>query len=179
MFLEKESFFLNYFSLLNFAFRKGVPRISPLSPTLSSSFVPPLVASAFSFGPQKKLQKSSHPQKKTHTNMFASSQHLVQHQRFSSALASTSRARNGTSNKRVTSPRANAVAVVGAFIFILRSFSLPYVLCARFGILSFMMMMRVIRESDVLRVSRSFSFLSPTRAIFSLSRARGERESFL
>jgi hypothetical protein len=79
----------------------------------------------------------------------------------------------------VTSPRANAVAVVGAFIFILRSFSLPYVLCARFGILSFMMMMRVIRESDVLRVSRSFSFLSPTRAIFSLSRARGERESFL
>ena len=66
MFLEKESFFLNYFSLLNFAFRKGVPRISPLSPTLSSSFVPPSLRVLFW---ATKIAKKLSPQKKTHQHV--------------------------------------------------------------------------------------------------------------
>ena len=116
----------------------------------------------------KKLPESltPHDKKSTIINMFASSQHLVQHQRFSSALASTSRARNNTS-KRAASPRANAVAVVGTFfVFSLSLF--------RVHIWNFIL--NVIR--DVLRVSREASrnlflfSLSDARAVFFRARAR-------
>ena len=78
--------------------------------------------------------------------MFASSPHLVQHQqRFSSALASTSR-KNNTSKRAASKSlsRANAVAVVGTFFC--------FVLCVCFSA-------RVLEfypecdPSDVLRVS--------------------------
>ena len=76
MFLENSESFQNLtltfglvfllFFLLNFAFRKGVPQISPLSPTLSSSFVPPSLRVLFW---ATKIAKKLSPQKKTHQHV--------------------------------------------------------------------------------------------------------------
>jgi len=139
-------------SLKNFAFHC----LSPISPILlfcALHFCSLMSGILFDFSrssrPQK-LQKSSPTSslkyKKKTRIMFASSPHLVQHQqRFSSALASTSR-KNNTSKRAASKSlsRANAVAVVGTFFC--------FVLCVCFSA-------RVLEfypecdPSDVLRVS--------------------------
>jgi hypothetical protein len=99
-------------------------------------------------------------QKKTRI-MFASSQHLVQHQRFSSA--STSR-KNNTSKRAASKSlsRANAVAVVGTFFFF-------FVLCFSARVLEFY---PECDPSDVLRVSRNLFLFSLLCVQSSFSRAR-------
>jgi hypothetical protein len=93
--------------------------------------------------------------------MFASSQHLVQHQRFSSA--STSR-KNNTSKRAASKSlsRANAVAVVGTFFFF-------FVLCFSARVLEFY---PECDPSDVLRVSRNLFLFSLLCVQSSFSRAR-------